>query len=97
MFNAPPTTQWWGVQGKMFDSDNTGTISIPELSEALSCMGIFVSDLELDRHFQTLDADGSGALTFDEFVGIAQYTFDRFATSLFVCRHFGLLFLSNGP
>ena len=54
----------------MTDTDNSGSISKSELKAMLEKMGEKMSAFELDVAFALIDKDGSGAISFDEFLSI---------------------------
>ena len=55
---------------RMTDTDNSGSISKSELKAMLEKMGEKMSAFELDVAFALIDKDGSGAISFDEFLSI---------------------------
>jgi Ca2+-binding EF-hand superfamily protein len=54
----------------LFDTDGSGTISASELKKVLATLGIEVNDSEIRILMQTMDADGSGCIDFDEFTNV---------------------------
>jgi calmodulin len=52
---------------KKFDADGNGYISTKELNDILSRMGRHLSRHEVEAMIRTLDANGDGKLSFDEF------------------------------
>jgi calmodulin len=53
---------------KMFDADNSGTIGVGEIRKALKKFGQDLSRKEVEDMIKDLDTDGSGCLSFEEFV-----------------------------
>jgi calmodulin len=53
---------------KMFDNNGDGTIGIDEIRRALKKFGQDFTRKEVEEMIKELDVDGSGSLTFDEFV-----------------------------
>jgi len=51
-----------------FDADGSGTIGAEELGDMLSALDIDASDEEAAALFRYLDGDGTGGVTFDEFL-----------------------------
>ena len=58
------------IMFRMADTDNSGSISKSELKAMLEKMGEKMSAFELDVAFALIDKDGSGAISFDEFLSI---------------------------
>ena len=56
-----------------FDRDKSGSITKEEFRELLTRLGAKVEDHHFDRLVKSLDADGNGYVTKDEFVGWYQY------------------------
>jgi Ca2+-binding EF-hand superfamily protein len=52
------------------DSDKSGSISTEELGEMFKTLGYETSVEELTQLIRLVDADGNGALDFDEFVSL---------------------------
>ncbi|KAI0159261.1 hypothetical protein BJ166DRAFT_593454 [Pestalotiopsis sp. NC0098] len=52
---------------KVFDRDNSGTISAAELRNVLSSLGEDLTDEQIDEMIQSADKDGNGAIDYDEF------------------------------
>ena len=50
------------------DKDNSGTLTIEELTQGLRTSGYVVSDSDLNRLFKALDTDGTGLVRYHEFV-----------------------------
>ncbi|KAJ9448416.1 putative Calcium-binding protein [Diplonema papillatum] len=55
---------------KLFDNDNSGSISIKELANLMPRLGIFLSEEELTELFEATDADSSGDVDFQEFLDL---------------------------
>lgn len=47
---------------KVFDRDNSGTISAAELRNVLSSLGEDLTDEQIDEMIQSADKDGNGAI-----------------------------------
>ncbi|CAF0977395.1 unnamed protein product [Adineta ricciae] len=54
----------------LFDSDCSGGISIIELKQALSALGVSINDQEARQMFLAIDADKNGRIEFGEFAEI---------------------------
>jgi len=52
---------------KIFDADDSGTISAQELREKLTTLGERMTDAEVNELLAECDADGSGSISFAEF------------------------------
>lgn len=52
---------------KVFDRDNSGTISAAELRNVLTSLGENLTDEQIDEMIQSADKDGNGAIDYDEF------------------------------
>lgn len=53
---------------RSFDKNGDGTLSESELGEALEQLGAHLTPQELDRLMQMLDKEGTGKITYEEFV-----------------------------
>ena len=53
-----------------FDADGSGEIEWRELKEALRCAGSYYSNKQIKRMQKTYDEDGSGSLSFEEFIRV---------------------------
>jgi Ca2+-binding EF-hand superfamily protein len=53
---------------KMFDTNNTGEIGVEQIRKALKKFGQDLTRKEVEDMIRDLDQDGSGSLTFEEFV-----------------------------
>jgi calmodulin len=53
---------------KVFDKDNDGYISAPELRHVLTNIGEKLSDEEVDEMIREADIDGDGQINYEEFV-----------------------------
>ena len=51
-----------------FDQDNSGTIDVNELKQAMQELGFEAKNQTVYRMIQDLDKDGSGQIDFDEFL-----------------------------
>jgi len=51
---------------KIFDADDSGTISAQELRDKLTTLGERMTDAEVDELLAECDADGSGSISFNE-------------------------------
>ncbi|KAJ3062142.1 hypothetical protein HDU98_001959 [Podochytrium sp. JEL0797] len=51
-----------------YDADNSGSINAQELKNLCYDMGYFLSNEEVQMDLRILDLDGSGAITYDEFI-----------------------------
>lgn len=52
---------------KVFDSDNSGSISLTELKEKLTTLGEKMTDDEVQELLTECDKDGSGTISYEEF------------------------------
>jgi calmodulin len=60
---------------KMFDKDNSGSISQNELKSTIKQMGFQCDDQQIDSLMKKLDSDNSGTINFNEFLDlIANFT-----------------------
>jgi Ca2+-binding EF-hand superfamily protein len=59
---------------RLFDKDNSGLISIEEIRKVMKNMGNEMSTEEIKAMMSGLDEDGSGEITFEEFVTFMQRT-----------------------
>jgi Ca2+-binding EF-hand superfamily protein len=50
-----------------FDGDHDGRINRQEFNGLLSALGVVAPRVELDACFDSIDADGSGSIEFNEF------------------------------
>lgn len=55
---------------KMFDKDNSGSISQNELKSTIKQMGFQCDDQQIDSLMKKLDADNSGTINFNEFLDL---------------------------
>ncbi|OWM73544.1 calcium-dependent protein kinase 34-like [Punica granatum] len=53
---------------KGMDIDNSGTITLEELKQGLSKQGTKLSEYEVKQLMEAADADGNGAIDYDEFI-----------------------------
>jgi calmodulin len=61
----------------MFDKDNSGSIDIKELKQALIAMGQTVSEDDLKQMMKDADEDGTGEIDFEEFCALIGVKVDR--------------------
>ena len=54
----------------MFDKDGSGDIEAAELGQVMRNLGQNPKETELEDMIAEVDADGSGSIDFDEFVGL---------------------------
>lgn len=54
----------------MFDRDNSGSIDVVELKDAMKALGVFLKKEEIREKMQKVDKDGSGAIDKDEFMAL---------------------------
>merc|ERR1712072_919928 len=54
----------------LFDNDNSGAISVNELTAAMKSLGFDVKHAVVYNMVSDLDADGSGEIEFDEFLAV---------------------------
>ena len=54
----------------LFDNDNSGAISVHELTSAMTSLGFDVKHAVVYNMVEDLDADGSGEIEFDEFINV---------------------------
>lgn len=54
----------------LFDRDQSGTIDLTELGEAMKALGIFLKKDEVRQTMLRVDKDGSGAIDKEEFMGL---------------------------
>ncbi|UJR10269.1 hypothetical protein I4U23_014476 [Adineta vaga] len=54
----------------LFDSDRSGGISVIELKQSLSALGVNVNDQQVKQIFSAIDVDKNGRIEFDEFIEI---------------------------
>lgn len=59
---------------RLFDKDNSGTISVHEIGRIMKNMGNEMTEDELKDMIGDLDTDGSGEINFDEFVTLMRRT-----------------------
>jgi len=57
---------------KVFDRDNSGTISADELRQVLKSLGDDFTDKEIDEMMKQADLDGNGSIDYDEFVRLME-------------------------
>ncbi|WAR18065.1 CALM1-like protein [Mya arenaria] len=55
---------------KVFDKDNSGTISRDEIREVLNMAGEKIDDSEIDEMLRKVDIDGDGNISIDEFAAV---------------------------
>ena len=60
----------------MFDLDDSGSISIDELAEAMEALDQHLTDDELHMLMVEADSDGNGTIDFDEFVKVIAHKMD---------------------
>ena len=53
---------------ELFDKDNSGSIEVNELKDALKALGIYLKKEEVKAKMQKVDKDGSGSIERDEFL-----------------------------
>ncbi|UJR35638.1 hypothetical protein I4U23_028388 [Adineta vaga] len=64
----------------LFDTDHSGGISVMELKQALTALGVTVTDQEARQMFSAIDIDRNGRIEFDEFVEVvADSYFKKFS------------------
>ena len=54
----------------MFDKDNSGSIDLNELKDAMKALGIFFSTYKISELMVRIDKDGSGTIDAGEFEGL---------------------------
>ena len=54
----------------LFDKDNSGSIDIHELKDALKALGVFLKRDEVKQMMTKVDKDGSGAIDQEEFMAL---------------------------
>ena len=54
----------------MFDRDNSGSIDVVELKDAMKALGVFLKKEEIREKMQKVDKDGSGAIDRGEFMAL---------------------------
>ena len=54
----------------MFDRDNSGSIDVVELKDAMKALGVFLKKEEIRDKMQKVDKDGSGAIDKGEFMAL---------------------------
>ncbi|GBG33518.1 Calmodulin [Hondaea fermentalgiana] len=54
----------------IFDKNGDGGVGITELGHVMRCLGLDPSDDEVRRMFDEVDVDGSGEISFEEFLEI---------------------------
>ena len=54
----------------MFDKDNSSSIDITELKDAMKALGVHLSKDELREKMQQIDKDGSGTIDKFEFLSL---------------------------
>ncbi|XP_041360737.1 calmodulin-A-like isoform X2 [Gigantopelta aegis] len=57
---------------RIFDKNHDNTISSNEIGKALNCMGLPVSEHDIQEIAMTLDTDGSGKIEYKEFYNFMQ-------------------------
>ena len=67
IFSAHPAELELRRKFRVYDQDDSGSISMDELSSLLCDMGHDLSEEELQLSFMHYDADKSGRIEFDEF------------------------------
>ena len=55
---------------KLFDVDNSGSIDINELKEAMKALGIYLKKEEIKKIMDEVDEDGSGTIELREFTDL---------------------------
>ncbi|CAF0865717.1 unnamed protein product [Adineta steineri] len=64
----------------LFDTDNSGGISVVELKQALGALGVKVTDQEARQMFSAIDIDKNGRIEFEEFADVvADSYFKKFS------------------
>ena len=53
---------------RMFDKDGDGHISTSELRDAMSNLGVDLTDEEVDEMIKAADSDGDGQVNYEEFI-----------------------------
>jgi Ca2+-binding EF-hand superfamily protein len=68
--NAPPSKDIERIKNAFLamDKDNSGTLTMDELTKGVRTAGYVVSDSDLQRLFRELDTDGTGLVRYHEFV-----------------------------
>ena len=54
----------------LFDKDNSGSIDVNELKDAMKALGIYLKKEEVKLKMAKVDKDGSGAIDKDEFMAL---------------------------
>ena len=54
----------------LFDKDNSGSIDVGELREAMKALGLNLGKKEVKAMMRRLDKDGSGSIEFEEFLAL---------------------------
>lgn len=62
---------------KLFDRDNSGSISSRELKKLCESLGVKISDREVNELMGLMDRDGSGCIDFEEFATVMAEHFFR--------------------
>ncbi|CAF1174171.1 unnamed protein product [Adineta steineri] len=64
----------------LFDSDNSGGITIVELKQSLSALGVSITEQEARQMFSAIDVDNNGRIEFEEFAEIvADFYFKKYS------------------
>ena len=68
--NAPPSKDIEKIKAAFLamDKDDSGTLTMAELTQGVRSAGYVVSDSDLNRLFKELDTDGTGLVRYHEFV-----------------------------
>ena len=53
---------------RMFDKDGDGVISTSELRDAMSDLGVDLTDEEVEKMIKAADSDGDGQVNYEEFI-----------------------------
>ena len=55
---------------RVFDTDNSGTITLQELKEGMDLIGEKISEEELSKWLEAADIDKDGSINYEEFIKI---------------------------
>lgn len=61
----------------MFDRDQSGSIDVIELKDAMKALGVFLNKDEIRDKMQKVDKDGSGAIDRQEFMALIAELIDK--------------------
>lgn len=81
----------------LLDVDKGGTLTLDEVNDLLRLLGNPLSAQDIEAHFKDADADGSGGISFEEFVQITMGTQSMDYTHADATRAFKMFARKGSP